>query len=72
MELIIMTKLNPNKYGNYPCPHCSNILTPILREWMKPPMVTDYICHHCQVGFKIKIEGNYSLNGFLLRGITKL
>ena len=48
-----MAKLEPNGYGNYPCPYCSFILTPIVRVWMKPPRVTDYICHRCQIGFKV-------------------
>lgn len=45
-------KLELDEYGNYPCPYCNNILTPILREWM--PAITDYICHHCQKGFRIR------------------
>lgn len=49
----IVIKLEPNKHGNYPCPHCENTLTPILREWMRPPRVTDYVCHKCKVGFDI-------------------
>ena len=48
--------LEPNEHGNYPCPYCDFILTPILREWMNPPAVTDYICHHCQIGFKIRLK----------------
>lgn len=50
----MLNKLEPNEYGNYPCPHCDFILTPILREWMNPPRITDYICHRCKIGFKIK------------------
>ena len=50
--------LEPDKNGNYECPYCPNkSMVPILREWMNPPIVTDYICHHCQIGFKIKIKG---------------
>ena len=49
--------LNPNEQGHQLCPYCHNTLVPILREWMNPPMVTDYICHHCQKGFKIKLKG---------------
>ena len=52
-----MSFLEPNEHGNYPCPYCDFILTPILREWMNPPAVTNYICHHCQIGFKIKLRG---------------
>jgi len=44
-------KLEPNEHGNYPCPYCSYILTPILREWI--PAITDYICHRCQIGFDV-------------------
>ena len=51
-----MSFLEPNEHGNYPCPYCDFILTPILREWMNPPAVTDYICHHCQIGFKIRLK----------------
>ena len=46
--------LEPNEHGNYPCPYCKRILTAILREWI--PAVTDYICHKCQIGFKIKLK----------------
>jgi len=49
-------ELKPNKYGNYQGPYCSYILTPILREWMNPPQITDYLCHHCQIGFKVNIK----------------
>jgi len=52
-----MAKLEPNEGGNYPCPYCERILTPILREWMKPPRVTDYVCHRCKIGFKVAFEG---------------
>ena len=62
-----MPKLEPNEYGNYPCPYCNFILTPILREWMNPPAVTDYVCHRCQIGFKMRLKTKASLNGFLLR-----
>lgn len=55
--------LEPNEYGNMPCPYCDKIFTPILREWMKPPRVTDYICHWCKMGFKIKPKD--SLNGIM-------
>lgn len=44
-------KLTPNEHGNYPCPHCTHILTPIFRVWLL--IITDYICHYCQIGFKI-------------------
>ena len=50
--------LKPNEHGNLLCPYCFFALTPILREWLKPPQVTDYICHRCQKGFKIKIKKN--------------
>ena len=50
-----MTKLEPDKNGNYPCPYCFHILTPIFAEWLL--RVTDYICHWCQIGFKIAIKG---------------
>ncbi|KKN60486.1 hypothetical protein LCGC14_0531320 [marine sediment metagenome] len=45
--------LEPNEYGNLLCPYCSFALIPILREWLKPPRVTDYICHRCQKGFEV-------------------
>jgi len=50
-------KLIPNEQGHQLCPYCHRTLVPVLREWMKPPVVTDYICHHCQIGFKIKLPG---------------
>ena len=50
-----MAKLEPNESGNYPCPYCNHILTPIFRVWLL--RVTDYICHWCQIGFKIAIKG---------------
>ena len=56
-------KLIPTEYGNYPCPYCKHVLTPILREWMNPPIVTDYICHRCQIGFKVVIK--LSLESFI-------
>jgi len=46
-------RLEPNKYGNYPCPYCGHILTGIYREWTKPPRITDYICHWCKRGFRV-------------------
>lgn len=49
--------LIPDEAGNYPCPYCPNkSMVPILREWRDPPQVTDYICHRCQIGFKIPIK----------------
>ena len=48
--------LEPNEYGNYPCPYCGFILTAILREWMNPPHVTDYVCHRCKIMFEIKFS----------------
>jgi len=54
-----MAKLEPDKNGNYPCPYCNHTLTPIFREWI--PAITDYICHHCQIGFKIAIKGGLIL-----------
>lgn len=47
-------KLNPNENGNFPCPYCGNILTAIFKEWLQ--YVTDYICHRCQKGFKVRKE----------------
>ena len=52
-----MSFLHPNKQGHQLCPYCHHTLVPILREWMNPPIVTDYICHHCQIGFKIQLKG---------------
>ncbi len=51
-------KLEPNEHGNYPCPHCGRILTAILREWMNPPAVTDYLCLKEQIGFKVALKGS--------------
>ena len=48
-----MAKLEPNEHGNYLCPYCDHALTPILREWLKPPRVTDYVCHWCKIGFEV-------------------
>ena len=50
-------RLEPNEWGNYPCPHCTHILTPIVREWMNPPEV-NYICHRCKILFVMKIKGD--------------
>ena len=50
--------LEPYDCGNYPCPYCGFTLTPILREWMKPPRVTDYVCHRCKIRFEIKVKGD--------------
>lgn len=49
-----MNKLIPNQYGNYPCPYCKRILTPIFSVWLNK--VTVYVCHKCQKGFGIKYE----------------
>lgn len=57
------TKLEPGEGGNFPCPYCGHYLIEIVREWMNPPRVTDYICHHCQIGFKVAIKN--PLNPFL-------
>jgi len=54
-------RLEPNEHGNYPCPYCGYILTAIFREWL--PGITDYICHHCQIGFKIKTYGPIEIGG---------
>jgi len=54
-----VTKLEPNEHGNYLCPYCTYALTPIFREWI--PAITDYICHHCQIGFQIsQLNGIYA------------
>ncbi len=50
-------KLEPNEQGRQLCPYCSHTLVPILREWMNPPAVTDYLCLRCQIGFKIQLKG---------------
>lgn len=52
------TTLEPNEHGVLLCPYCDWALTGIVREWMKPPAITDYVCHHCQIGFKIKVKGD--------------
>ena len=49
--------LEPNEYGYQLCPYCFRTLVPILREWMNPPAVTDYICLHCQIGFEVRLKG---------------
>ena len=49
--------LEPNEHGNYPCPYCSFILTPIVREWMDPPGI-DYVCLRCKIMFKTKINNS--------------
>ena len=46
-----MTTLEPDENGNYICPYCTRTLISILREWLRK--VTDYICHWCQIGFKV-------------------
>ena len=56
-----MSKLEPDANGHFQCLYCSHSLVPILREWMDPPKVTDYICHRCQIGFKINIIKNNKL-----------
>ena len=55
MWIKIMTKWYSDKNGHYHCPHCDRIVTPIFRVWLL--RVTDYVCHHCQIGFKIAIKG---------------
>jgi len=50
-----MPKLEPNESGNYPCPYCNHTLTPIFKVWLH--CVTDYICHTCQIGFKVVVKG---------------
>lgn len=47
-------KLEPDMNGHLLCPYCFRILTPIVREWI--PAITDYICHWCQIGFKVSRE----------------
>ena len=56
-------RLEPNEHGNLLCPYCSFVLTPILREWLKPPQVTDYVCHRCKKGFEIPIKSK--LNSYI-------
>ena len=48
-----MSFLEPTPEGHYLCPYCSELLTAILREWMKIPAI-DYVCHNCQKIFVIK------------------
>ena len=57
-------KLEPNEYGNYPCPYHDDgyVLTPIVREWMDPPRI-DYVCHRCKIMFESKAKN--SLEAFL-------
>ena len=57
MPIMNNQKLIPNEYGHQLCPYCHRTLVPILREWMSSPVVTDYICHHCQIGFKVRLKG---------------
>ena len=45
-------RLEPNESGHYPCPHCNKILTAIVKTWL--PGITDYICHSCKKGFKVR------------------
>ena len=52
-----MSLLVPTEHGNFSCPYCDHILTSIFREWMDLPVVIGYICHWCQIGFKIKLKG---------------
>ncbi|KKN20194.1 hypothetical protein LCGC14_0938200 [marine sediment metagenome] len=49
-----MTKLEQNENGNYLCPHCKSVLTPIIKDWMNA--ITDYLCHQCKVGLKVLEE----------------
>jgi len=50
--------LEPNEYGNYLCPYCNRVLTPIFRVWLCK--VTDYICHWCQIGFDV-FKGSFGI-----------
>ena len=59
-----MAKLEPNEHGTYDCPYCGNVLIPILREWMDPPHVTDYICHRCKIGFEVTTVKGINLLNF--------
>ena len=44
-------KLESDENGNYLCPHCTRVLTPILKIWLNK--VTDYICHWCKIRFNV-------------------
>ncbi|KKL75797.1 hypothetical protein LCGC14_2051290 [marine sediment metagenome] len=50
-----MTKLEPNENGNYLCPYCTRVLTPVIKEWI--PAVTDHICHWCKIRFNVFKKG---------------
>ena len=54
-DIIEMPKWYSDKNGHYHCPHCDRIVIPIFAEWL--PGVTGYVCHYCQIRFKIRIKG---------------
>jgi len=52
---IEMSYLKPNEDGNYPCPHCDRVLTPIFRVSL---LHIDYFCHKCKIMFRMKVQNH--------------
>lgn len=47
--------IHSDKNGHYFCTDCDRILTVVFAEWL--PGVIMFICHHCQIKFKVIPKG---------------